>query len=183
MSQTMGVAFEDDLPLAYVRMSASVLPAERLRLEQADIELLRSMTILDEGNAERSGDEVRDNELQRLEMKVNLLLDMMARLLSFQAELPSARRVRMTAAGIEFGGATDLTVGDEVRVDVFLSAKLPRALVLLGRVASIDQESQARIISLDGASQAMQDAWDKFIFRQHRRMVAIQRRAVSSSSK
>lgn len=182
-STGMGVVFEDELPLTYGCLSNALLPAERLRIESSNVELLRTLASLEDSMLERNADDVRDNDLQRLELKVNLLLDLMARLLSLQTALPPSRKLRLTATGIEFDFNHDLIVGNEVRVEVFVHPKLPRPLVLIGRVTELHNDRAQCSVAFEGAALAFQDVLDKFIFRQHRRMVAIQRRAVTSSSK
>lgn len=181
-STGMGVVFEDELPLTYVCLSSTLPPAERLRVESANIELLRSLSSLDDSMVERNADEVRDHDLQRLELKMNLLLELMTKLLSLQIPLPPSRKMRLTATGIEFDFNHDLNVGNEVRVEIFVHAKLPRPLVLLGRVAEVRADQAQCLIAFDGSSLSFQDVLDKFIFRQHRRMIAIQRRAPSVST-
>lgn len=168
--------FEDVVPVLCTPLAEPWQPAQRVRADTGNIELLRTMLLLDDG-ADSGSDENRDSDLQRIESKLNVLLDLVARIFSVQVPLPPAIPLRLSATHVVIRGAGSLLPEQLVALEIYLHTKLPRCIHLLGKVAGDPDEDGNYTIALEPLSQALQDLIEKFIFRQHRRLVAYQRRS------
>ena len=171
-----GLIFEDNLPLAWSPgpLAEGVVLA---RLNADNQQLLGAEASLDEV---RVHDALKDespalvHELQRLEFKLNILLRLTAELAVRNNALPPPQRVRLSARGLEWFGATLLAAGDTGVVSVYINSALPQPLKVPCTVAagrSADGERVAQLL-FNGLSEATRDLLAKLIFRHHRRMVA-----------
>ncbi|MDZ7802630.1 PilZ domain-containing protein [Thiohalophilus sp.] len=135
-------------------------------------------SLLDAPTGSESGE--RDNEaFQALEAKLDLLIQLVTRLLGQQQPLPPEQTVRLAASGIEWQSPTPLPpLG---WLELFLEPRLPRALKLpvenrqdelepgvwriCSRFAFLEEEIRAHL--------------EKWVFRRHRREIAHQRQGRS----
>ncbi|MFO8025422.1 PilZ domain-containing protein [Thiohalophilus sp.] len=113
--------------------------------------------------------------LKGLEMKLDLLIQLVTQLLGQQQSLPASQLVRLAASGIEWH--CDAPISPRGWLELFLEPRLPRALKLAvenrqdevepgvwricSRFASLEDEIRVRL--------------EKWIFRRHRREIAHQR--------
>lgn len=180
-SAGIGVVYEDRLPLAATVLSGPWEASQRLRLEQGNVDLLKTLVALEEGSSEPgSSDEDKDPDVQRVEFKVNLLLDLVGRLYLDHLNLPPLTPMRLSGEALEWLEEPAPTPGAWLQVQLYISQRFPQPLILLGRsVAAAPGSRYPCRIALEGLSQPLQDALERFIFRHHRRLVAYQRRAVS----
>lgn len=122
--------------------------------------------------------EALGRELQRLDLKLNLVLDLVSSLVYRQAEIPPVSPVRLSASGLRWSGDVPAP-GQTVFLELYLQRGLPKPLCCYAEVVSGPQEYEAaearvRFIGLCGATR---DWLEKLIFRQHRREVAFRRSA------
>ena len=120
--------------------------------------------------------EALSREVQRLDLKLNLVLDLVSSLVYRQAEIPPVSPVRMSALGLSWSGDVPAP-GQTVFLELYLQRGLPKPLCCYAEVVSGPQEYEAsearvRFIGLCGATR---DWLEKLIFRQHRRDVAFRR--------
>lgn len=174
----IGVVYEDRLPLAVTVLTGPWEPSQRLRLEQGNTDLLRTLVALEEVSSESGGEEDKDPDLQRVEFKVNLVLDMVARIYAEHLAIPPLAPVRLSGEFLEWHDPPSAPAGTWLQVQLYISQRFPQPLNLLGiaDTAPADSHYSCRM-RLDGLSQPLQDALERFIFRHHRRLVAYQRRA------
>jgi len=173
----IGVVYEDRLPLAVTVLSGPWEPSQRLRLEQGNVDLLRTLVALEEVSSDSGGEEEKDPDLQRVEFKVNLVLDMVARLYMEHLAIPPLAPVRLSGEFLEWLDSPCAPAGTWLQVQLYISQRFPQPLILLGTAAAVPADSPYPCrIRLEGVSQPLQDALERFIFRHHRRLVAYQRR-------
>jgi hypothetical protein len=139
--------------------------------------LLQACSALDEhGTTEKSDDNASSADLLRLELKINLLLDVMGRLMAANQSRPPAVPLRFNARGATWKqvGST-LKPGDEGVLEIHLKEFLPEPLRLAGRVAGVGGDGQIKV-KFSGPGEAVADLIEKLAFRRHRRQVADQRK-------
>jgi len=150
------------------------LPQEQdLLLANAGNELLlRTVTVLEE-KAELDETEPLSVELHRQDLKLSLLLDMVGSLLLQNRILPPPRMVVFTAERLRFEGNLQVTApGQYCRISLYIEPGVPRALVLFGQL-----QPDTTMLVFNGVNQQVRDQIDKYIFRHHRRLVAMARQA------
>lgn len=180
---TTGLIYEDLIPLRWSAVTLTLTEAQRARLQEANEEALRMIAALDEHPAETSNEhDAVAQELQRLDFKLNLVLDLVGQLLSQHLVLPAPMPVRLGSNSMEWDAADAPGVGGLVNVELFLSRKYPRAITLHGRVRQVDAlEGVHRVeVIFEGVSALVQESLEKFIFRHHRRRIAHARRALGA---
>ncbi|ADE15429.1 conserved hypothetical protein [Nitrosococcus halophilus Nc 4] len=123
------------------------------------------------------------SELQRLELKVDLLLEQIGLLLAQQAPLPAAVPLRLTAQELQWWAQEAPRSGETVQVEVYLKEELRRPLVLLGRVKAREAETHGyRVwVLFTDLGEGVREGLERFIFRWHRRHIAQTRKGSPSA--
>ncbi len=107
--------------------------------------------------------------LHRLDHKLDLLLDLFARLVSRELALPEPVSVRLGARGVVWQPTSPSPTGP-VWVSLYLRSSLPTALELPAILQALpDGNVLAEFYGLD---RAVIDGLERFVFRRHRRAVA-----------
>lgn len=168
------LVYEDDLPLGW-EVVAELPPASRLAsLNTSNEALLRVREGLEE--PARSAEESHElaQEFQRLESKLNLILELMADWLRRQGDLPPVLPVRFNARGIAWESADLPPRGSLLRLQLYVCATFPKPLVLHGRVLRHESgpHGDAAVVDFDGLSSGLVDGLERLVFRRHRREVA-----------
>ena len=175
---TTGLVYEDTIPMRCSVVSMPD-PAQLARLHEANEEVLRVMSALDEHPPEITDDHPDvAHELRRLDFKFNLLLDLVSQVVARHLDLPERIAVRVVASGVEWQTKTPPAPNSIVQLEMYLSTKFPRPLVLLGRTADVEKHPDgARVVVLfEGMSEMEGDWLEKIIFVHHRRQIAHARR-------
>jgi hypothetical protein len=170
------VVYEDTLPLSWLPGRASAAESEA-----ANLIVLESVAAVEEGPAERLSEEHPEiqHELRRLDARLQLLIDMVARLLHDEEALESACRVRIGLKRIEFPAtAGELPVGEEGVLTLQIHPAVPARLALHGHICADCEQDQQRWVSFepDQMSESLRDALSRHVFRHHRRQVAATKR-------
>lgn len=176
---TTGLIYEDVIPLRWSVVTAALTEAQQARLQETNEEALRIIAALDEHPAESSNEhDAVAQELQRLDFKLNMVLDLVGQLLSQHLVLPAPAPVRLGPNSIEWDAPAVPDAGGLVNVEIFLSRKYPRAITLHGRVRQVNALGGARRVQVmfESVSALVQQSLEKFIFRHHRRRIAHARR-------
>lgn len=156
------------LPCAWERRSLAGLELEALWSEA--LMLLRVVNLID-GHMPREGE--GEAATARLEAKLDLALHLLAH--SLHGRQAPARRVRieLAADGCTLDTGLALQPGDEIVLDLHLTPALALPLKLAAAVyASAPGETRAHWIAMP---EAVSEAWEQWLFRQHRRRVQEQR--------
>jgi len=167
-----GLLLEDRLPLHW---RVAVTPDAAPQLQLSNEETLRVILSLDEHHVEASDENPEfAHEVQRLESKINLILELVSQLLARQLQLPEALPVRLSAHEIEWETATAPAVGSSVLIETYVCPSYPRPLFL---PATVIGSSGGRVrAEFDDLGEPVQDLLEKLIFRHHRRLIAASRR-------
>ncbi len=167
------------MPIRWASAAEQPDDSSLAEINSANDSFLRAIAAFDE-LAVDYGEEHSEvvQHLNRLDLKLNLLFDMLSRALREQSAIPPPARVRLGAAGVEWWGEDLPEPGTRVRLDIYLHAETPRGLEAFGRVVAVDQDQAgARLarVAFEGMSDAVREGLEKLIFRHHRRSVAQRR--------
>jgi hypothetical protein len=174
---TEGLAYRGEFPLRWDMRAPSESRESLRHIEERNERLLRCEHLLAEQGSDRTEDE-RDLDagLLRVEVKLDLLLDLFAVLVGKESERPDPCRVQLASGGLEWleSGEPPET-GASVWVHLYLDSRLPTALQLpvtiLEAVPGTDRS--ARVLGrFEPLGETVQDRIEKLIFRHHRRQVA-----------
>lgn len=171
-----GLLYEDSLPIRWREAGRELSTAQIVRTHQANERVLRSLAALDEYRAE-GGDEEHAHvahDLSRLDFKLNLLLDMVSRLLVEHVAMPAAVPVKMSAGAIRWRSAAAPPVGSLLGIDLYLNPAYPSPITLYGEVRQVLPVEGGYQVDAHyrDMSDAMRGWLEKLIFRHHRRQVA-----------
>ena len=173
----MDVVVEERFPLHWMHFQEEPRTMEHLRRITANEEALRAISLMEDLRSDLKEEHERSTDFQRIESKMNIVLDLVALLARQSSQLPPLYPTRLAAAFIEWQSSTAPQDGQSVIVQVYLSAKYPRPVQLVGvaETACVDSIFNCRV-NLTSAGEVQQDLLEKYIFRQHRRQVALERR-------
>jgi hypothetical protein len=167
-----GLVLEDRLPLSW---HVNESPDAAAHLQLSNEETLRVILSLDEHHAEASDENPEFvHEVQRLETKINLILELVSQILASQLQLPKVQAVRLSAQEIEWAADNAPTTGSHVLIEAYVCPRYPRPLFLPATVKE-SGGGRARAL-LDDLGAPVQDLLEKLIFRHHRRLIAATRR-------
>jgi hypothetical protein len=105
-------------------------------------------------------------------MKLNLLLDLVGRILIANQPRPASVHVRFNAIGAswKFPGVAP-QAGEEGVLEVYLKDCLVEPLRLVGRIVAVAPDGQVKVKFVN-PGEALADLIEKMAFRKHRRQVA-----------
>ena len=127
--------------------------------------LLRVVLALDEYPAEHS------EELAALDFKMNIVLELLADMLTQQLDLPTAVELRLGSSELIWeGGKQFPVIGEYIELSIYLHKTFPRPLLVRAQVTHLGENNCK--VALDELPEGLQDMFDKFIFAHHRREVA-----------
>ena len=134
-------------------------------------------TLLEEaGHQSVAGEKDSDSDLQRLEHKLNLVIQMLGQMMHSQQPRPEAVPLRLGAETIAWQNPSAKS-GQRYVETQFLYRSITMPIQALVEVIEQDQDwCIARFVS---AAPEEQSAWEHWVFRQHRRQIAHARTAVS----
>lgn len=112
--------------------------------------------------------------LERLEFKIDLTLNLIAKLLTQSTVLPPACPLFLSAAGMEWAcKETPPAQGEDILISAYISPKLPQPLILPAKVAAVQQEDDGTRVyaTFTHLSEVAQDWLSRTVFRYHRRAI------------
>jgi hypothetical protein len=173
-----GITYTDNLPLAWEQISDMPGDGELNRINRDNEDLLQALLILTEPLSEHEEeDEGPGSEnLKRVEAKLNLMLGLLGEILLANYLLPDTWAVQVGTRGFSVHDkkGSDLSNDSLLKIKLYLDPKFPRPLLLYGRVQDVHDDGFAlKYLPLEAR---LQDLLDKYVFRQHRRAVALSRR-------
>jgi hypothetical protein len=178
---TQGLVYEDRLPLAWQVLDRPPDEKTLSLLNESNESFLKIFATLEDPHVPNpeGGDNYAEiqHELMRIDLKVNLLLDLVGQVLSRQFDIPERVPVRVGAQGMQWQGSRLPAIGDYIKIELFLYPRYPRPLELIGQAVSIQaQEACGSVtVAFVGLSEAVEDWIEKIIFRHHRRRIAHRR--------
>lgn len=166
-----GLLLEGDFPVSFQLVENFPKEGQLALINEKNESLLRASLIPHEPVDLDEHDEI-SLELRRQDLKINMLLDMVGELLAQHNKLPSPVRLNLTSLGLECLSSVDeFKAGEKVAITLYITPPTPRALKLYGEVFASDNDRHTAI-NFVGVNQSLQDWLEKFIFRQHRRIIA-----------
>jgi hypothetical protein len=173
-----GLAYADAMPLGVERLERLPEGAALAGINQETQQVLVADASLDEqrGHTETKVDEQHEltEDLQRVEFKLNVLIQLVARLLAKSSDLPPVRSFRLNARGLEW-----LTAGEELLpgpalVSLHVSRHFPEALKLPGRIVGQQRDAEGawEQFAFEGLTPSVVELLQRLVFRHHRRLVA-----------
>ena len=167
------LAYEDMLPAAFKPLSRPLDPAAATALADRNVRLLQVCAAIEEQGAVERKDEASPHsaDLMRLEVKVNLLLDLMGQLLAAQTPRPRPTLVRFNAHSAQWKALEPVRIGAHGILEIWLRDSLPQSLDLVINVTNILNDGLVKA-TVEPPGEAIADLIEKLAFRRHRRHVA-----------
>ncbi len=111
-------------------------------------------------------------DLLRIELKINLLLDLVGQVLATSRPRPQPVPVRFNAQGVVWRSASPLPeAGAQGIAEIYLHDALAEPLRLPGRVTSVSPDGHVKVRFVP-VGEPVADLLEKLCFRRHRRQVA-----------
>jgi hypothetical protein len=175
------LVYEDILPVVFAREQNPPDAAMLSRFNFNNRQVLEAVAALEEHAVESDEDEGASSEaIARLNLKINLLLNMVGQLLAERGGLPEPAPVRLGSHSIAFvpGGAAPAS-GEAGAVSVYLDASPAAPLKFAGNVVAVRAIDGRPMVELtySGMDDGVREALEKLIFRHHRRAIAAANRA------
>lgn len=171
----LGLGYSDEIPIEW---ESCELPEGAVldRYNAGVVRIVRALTSFEE-IAGDPGEEITPltHAVTRLEGKVDLLLNLVGRLVHRHVALPDRYRVRVCTGGIEWADSPDdIDDGASGVVVVYLQPAIPISLRVPASIRSRVRGADAVWTHLEfaGLSSEASDLLQKYVFRHHRREIA-----------
>lgn len=175
-----GLVYEDLVPMQWRDAGKEIPPSQLIRINDSNDELLRFISVLDDYRLETSADTRGPNasDITRIEFKMNLILDLVSKILIHHVDIPLAIPVTMSASGIQWRSDEPLDPGQYIFLDIYFYQNYPRPIVLTAKVQRVDDAAEGYEVfaSFEHLSDTVRRWLDKLIFKHHRRRVAYARK-------
>jgi len=168
------LAYQDVLPVAWRPLPDQIDPDVASSYAASNVRVLQASTALQEQGQTEPRDENSPHaqDLLRIELKINLLLDVVGRILAANQPRPPSVAIRFNALGATFQSAAPLPrPGAQGAVEIYLRECVAEPLRLIGRVANVSPGGEVKVRFLP-PGEATSDLLEKLAFRRHRRQVA-----------
>ncbi len=176
------LAYAEVLPVAFRPLEAPLDAVHAASLADRNLRTLLACAALEEhGQHDKlAEDSPHAADVVRIDLKVNLLLDMVGALLAASQSRPPAVAARFNPHGIVWESAGAPPPPDAFGlVEIHLKECLVQPLALAGRVAEGPAERHVHV-RFEPLQDQVADQFERLVFRRHRRQVAggrTQRRA------
>ncbi len=176
---TDGLTYSDNIALAWRAVDHALDKTHLAMVNASNESFLRAVSVIGDGASHKDPQESAagiHQEIARLDLKLNLLLDLVSSLVYHELDIPGTRAVSVSASGVQWEGSVPAP-GSTVFLELYIQRGLPKPLCCYGEVISSDAEyaegrARVRFVGLSGAAH---DWLGKLIFRHHRREVAYRR--------
>lgn len=179
-----GLSFTDNISISWKPVDYEPDDSHLALVNDSNEAFLRTVSAISEFAKDVSEDSpVISQEIARLDLKLNLLLDLVSQLIYQQLEIPEMSQVTVSSNDITWSGENLPGVGATVFVQVYIQRGTPKPLCFYGEVVSSPEDmaqgrTRVSYLGLCGSAKA----WlDKIIFRHHRREVAFKKSNKSNS--
>jgi hypothetical protein len=177
----VGLAYHDSMPLGFRPLAALPDEPELLRINSENLQILALDAALEERHPvdPKDDDAVMRHELERLESKLNIIMQLLSRLLSRENVAPVERKFRLAADGIAWDHDVPLALESIGVASLHINRSLPYPLELVGRIVACQQTGAIYRVAFafEGVAANVIELLEKMIFRHHRRAVADARSA------
>jgi hypothetical protein len=168
------LAYGDALPTTWQALAAPLDRLEIASMTEQNLRLLQTCAALEEHGAGEKSEEglAYGPDPARLELKLNLLLELVGQLVAQQRPRPPAVPIRFNAVGAAWRPAAPPPPPRERGVlEIHLQSDLAQPLRMLGEIVSVGSDSVVKA-RFEHPGDAVADLVEKLAFRRHRRQVA-----------
>lgn len=168
------LAYQDVLPVAWRPLPDDLDADLTVSFADGNIRVLQACAALEEHSA---GEKPEDNsphsaDLVRIDLKINLLLDLVGKLLAANHPRPTSLPIRFNAVGATWRSKTPPPkVGSQGALEIYLHDALAEPVRLMGRVTKVEASGDVHVKFLP-PGEATADLIEKLAFRRHRRRIA-----------
>jgi hypothetical protein len=177
----VGLAYHDAMPLGFRPLTALPEESELLRLNAENHQILTLDAALEEHHPvdAKDDDAAMRHELERFESKLNVIMQLLSRLLAREDRVPRDTKFRLAADGIEWDHDSMLKVDSVGVVTLHINRSLPYPLEFAGTIVGCQQKGAAYRVAFvfEGVAGNVLELLEKMIFRHHRRAIADARSA------
>ncbi len=173
------LCYQDLIPVEWEPLRRPLDAGQRQRYQRDNVALLQGVLLVDEQPVIEHDEELSalGQELQRIDHKLNLVLELLSQALRSWRKLPDPVAVRITSEGIRWEGEEGPPEGSSVLLKLYMSPIVPNPLMVDGTVlppaaGAGGGWNEVRFTPLDTR---IRDLLEKVVFRQHRRQIARQR--------
>jgi Atypical PilZ domain, cyclic di-GMP receptor len=165
------LAYQDLLPVQWRVLPGAVDQAMAASFIERNVRILQAYAAIEGHGATEQPDE-GSPDVQRLDFKINLLLDLVGQLLVANRPRPTPVAIRFNALGAVWRGTAPLPeIGAQGVAEIHLRDFLAEPLRLIGRITNVTPEGQVKA-RFAPVGETTADLIEKLIFRHHRRQVA-----------
>lgn len=164
------VFFQDVLPLQWRAIDSVPPDSACARMATANDHILQLLETWEEIRSDKDESE-NSPEWRKIDAKLNLLLDCVGQMLRRDQTLPDEQTVRMFSQHICWESQQAPQEAQWVQLEVYLFHYFPQALIFCGRAQTATPPWTACVALECGVP----DSYEKFLFRRHRRAVAMQK--------
>jgi hypothetical protein len=168
------LAYGDVLPMRWQPLAAAVNPIHLASWAEHNQRLLQACAAIEEhGAAEKPDDNsAPTNDLMRLDLKVNLLLDLVGQLMVEHRPRPAAIPLRFNAIGATWRAAgAPPKPRERGTLEIYLRECLAQPLRMVGEIVSVGSDALVKA-RFEYPGETVADLIEKLAFRRHRRQVA-----------
>ena len=167
------LAYEDLLPVRWRAQPGPVADLQAQQFADRNLRVLQACDALEEqGRLEKSDEQSPHSaDILRLDLKLNLLLDVMGQLLAASQQRAESVQIRFNAMGAHFVWPQPLAVGAHGILEITLRDIVVQPLHLPAEVVSGAAAGQVRVRFLS-LGENVADHIEKLVFRRHRRKIA-----------
>lgn len=182
-SEKSGLSFRDNISLAWKAVDYEPDAQHLALVSESNEAFLKAVAAIGEPSPEVGEDSPGIwQEVARLDLKLNLLLNLVSQLVYSQLDVPDVTEVTVSGNGITWTADPAPTPGSVLFLEVYIQRGTPKPLCFYGRVVSDDKDLAAGVARVEylGLSDATHGWLEKLIFRHHRRQVAFEKSVRSS---
>lgn len=167
------LAYQDQLPVAFKPLRRLPDLSEAAAIAERNARLLQVCAVLEEqGVLEKQDDAAPPaTDLLRMEVKVNLLLDLVGQLLAAQTRRPESAVIRFNALGAQWRTLDPPRNGEQGLLEIWLRDSLPQPLCLIASITQVASDGTVKA-GFAPPGEMVADLIEKLAFRRHRRQVA-----------
>jgi hypothetical protein len=167
------LAYQDMLPVGWRPLAKAPDLSLVTHMADGNVRILQVCAAIEEQGAVEKKDEKSPHsaDIMRLEVKMNLLLDLMGQLLAAAKPRPPATVIRFNALGGVWKSTAPPRVGEQGLLDIYLRDSLPQPLTMIANITHVSPDGQVRA-TFSPPGEAAADLIEKLAFRRHRRQVA-----------
>ncbi|HUQ11050.1 MAG TPA: PilZ domain-containing protein [Steroidobacteraceae bacterium] len=167
------IAYEDLLPVHWRPQTEPVSDLQAQQFAERNLRVLQACDALEEqGRVEKADDQSPHSaDIMRLDLKLNLLLDVVGQLLTASQQRPQSVQIRFNAMGAHFAWPQPLAVGARGIIEVTLRDIVVQPLHLPAEVVAGAPAGLTRVRFLS-LGENVADHIEKLVFRRHRRKIA-----------